>query len=83
MKTAFKKVKDSSFNNKEAKNGSDYRESLIIVVTWFLQNHSFHFATDIIITLAEIQEILYSFETKQSIQSKNGTLIRKLTVLIV
>ena len=26
MKTAFKKVKDSSFNSKEAKNGSDYRE---------------------------------------------------------
>ena len=69
MKTAFKKVKDSSFNGKEAKNGSDYRDSLIIVATWFLQNHPFHFATDIIITLAEIQEILYSPETKRSIQS--------------
>ena len=69
MKTAFKKVKDSSFNGKEAKNGSDYRDSLIIVATWFLQNRPFHFATDIIITLAEIQEILYSPETKRSIQS--------------
>ena len=61
MKTAFKKVKDSSF--KEAKNGSDYRQSLIIVATWFLQNHPFHFVTDIIITLVEIQEVLYSPET--------------------
>ena len=69
MKTAFKKVKDSSFNGKEAKNGSDYRDSLIIVATWFLQNRPFHFATDIIITFASIQEILYSPETKRSIQS--------------
>ena len=68
MTTAFKKVKDSSFNGKEVRNGSDYRESLIIVTTWFLQNSPFHFATDIIITLAEIQ-ILYSPETKRSIQS--------------
>ena len=69
IKTAFKKVKDSSFDAKEAKNGSDYGVSLIIVATWFLQNHPFHFATDITITLAEIQEILYSPETKRSIQS--------------
>ena len=54
MKTAFKKV-ISSFHGKKAKNGSDYIESWLIVATWFLQNHPFHFATDIITTLAEIQ----------------------------
>ena len=56
MKTAFKKVKDSSFNGKAAKNCSDYRENLLIVATWFLQNHPFHFATDIITTLAEFKK---------------------------
>ena len=45
MKTVFKKVKYSSFN------GSDYRERL--QATWFLQNHPFHFAADIVTTLAE------------------------------
>ena len=68
MKTGFKKVKHSSFNGKEAKNGSDYREGLLIVAAWFLQSHPFHFALDIITTLAEIQEILYSPEIKRSIQ---------------
>ena len=69
MKTAFKKVKDPPINGKEANNGSHYRESLLIAATWFLQNHPFHFPSDIITTLAEIQEILYSPEIKRSIQS--------------
>ena len=67
MKTVFKKVKGLSFNGKEAENGSNYRESLIVIVIWFLQNDPFHFATDIIINLAEIQEILYSPETERFI----------------
>lgn len=51
MKTRLKKTKDSTFKGKEVKNGSDYRESLLIAATWFLQNHSFNFPTDIIATL--------------------------------
>ena len=51
MKTRLKKTKDSTFKGKEVKNGSDYRESLLIAATWFLQSHSFNFPTDIIATL--------------------------------
>ena len=51
MKTRLKKTKNSTFKGKEVKNGSDYRESLLIAATWFLQNHSFNFPTNIIATL--------------------------------
>ena len=44
--------------------------AIVIVATWFLQNHPFYFATDIIITLGKIQEMLYSPETKRSINDK-------------
>ena len=47
LKHSFQKIGDSSFNGKEAKNSSDYRESLIIVSTWLLQHHPQQFITKI------------------------------------
>ena len=74
MKTRLKKTKDSTFKGKEVKNGSDYRESLLIAATWFLQNHSFNFPTDIIATLFWF---LLPFLNKKITSGRIGTLRKK------
>ena len=50
MKKQFKQIIRASFNGKDAKNLSDYRESLLMVCTF-----CYHFATEILLTHAEIQ----------------------------
>ena len=69
MKQTLKKVIHTSFNGKEVKNSADYKESLLIVGAWLIQNYPNHFITNIITTFAEIQEILYAPNSKRSIQS--------------
>ena len=69
MKQTLKKVIHTSFNGKEVKNSADYKESLLIVGAWLIQNYPNHFITNIITTFAEIQKILYAPDSKQSIQS--------------
>ena len=51
---------EASYNGKEAKNGSDHRESLLLVCIWLQQHHPTHYVTKILQNLSEIQEILYS-----------------------
>ena len=68
LKQTLKKVIHTSFNGKEAKNSVDCRR-LLVVVAWLIQNYPNHFITDIITMFAEIQEILYAPDIKQSIQS--------------
>ena len=63
MKQTLKKVIHTSFNGKEAKNSADYKESLLIVGAWLIQNYPNHFITNIITTF------LYAPDSKQSIQS--------------
>ena len=60
FKQSLKKIIYNSFNGKEAKNSSNYRESLLILCVWLSENHPRHFATEIFTTLVEIQEILYA-----------------------
>ena len=42
LKKPFNFVINNSFNEKEAKNASDYRKSLLIVTQWFLESHEDH-----------------------------------------
>ena len=66
-----------SFNGKEAKNGSDYRKSLMYVTTWSMKHLTNHFVTNLFLTLAELQEITYLLENERSMQK-----IFRLTNLI-
>ena len=59
---------NSSFNVKEAKNGSDYRKSLLYVSTWLIEFLPNHFVTTLFVTLSEIQEISYSSDDERSPQ---------------
>ena len=52
-------VIELSFNNKDACNSADYRKSLLVVANWFRENMSDSHVTEIMVTLCEIQEILY------------------------
>ena len=50
-KAIKKEVQDviiSSFNNKDAKNSSDYRCSLLMITNWFQQELPSHFTTQIL-----------------------------------
>jgi len=72
QKTEKKTILDvitMSFNGKELKNSSDYRRSLMIVTKWFLENRHGHFLTEILLSLSEIQELLYLKENLRSIVS--------------
>ena len=65
VKLTLENIIQKSFNDKEAKNSSDCRESLLIVTNWFIQNNnnksnkSNEFSSKILETLTEIQGILY------------------------
>ena len=53
-KEAQKKIEtiiDNSFNNKQAKNSSDYRKSLLIVCHWFQKSYPEHHVTKILTTI--------------------------------
>ena len=67
-KALVKDIITSSFNGKEAKNSADHRKSLLLITNWFLSNMKNHFLTNILITLCEIQEILYLPDKKRSVQ---------------
>ena len=60
----FKKEKqletiiNTSFKDKAARNSSDYRERLLHVCNWLIENHPFHHIT-LPKTMCEMQEILY------------------------
>ena len=62
MKKQFNQIIQALFNERDAKNSSEYRESLLIVCTRLMQNQPNHFAIEILLTHAEIQEILYKFD---------------------
>ena len=74
-KEDIKATINKSFNGKEAKNSSDYRKSLLFVGNWLLETLPKHFVTNIIITLAEIQEISYlpdKYRTPQKVFRLNN-----------
>ena len=58
----------SSFNAKEARNGSNYQKSLLYVSTWLIDFLPNHFRTTLFVTLSEIQEISYSTDDERSPQ---------------
>ena len=68
-KKSFTDIINVSFNGKIAKNSSDYRKSILIVTKWFQDNCSHHVFKSILLTLCEIQEILYSPDKNRSPQS--------------
>ena len=61
----FKKEKqletiiNTSFKDKAARNSSDYRERLLHVCNWLIENHPSHYVTSLLKTMCEMQEILY------------------------
>ncbi|XP_065672107.1 uncharacterized protein LOC136089935 [Hydra vulgaris] len=60
----------SSFNGIEAKNAANYRKSLLIVTNWFLEHYKVdHFVFKFLLTLCEIQNILYMPEESRSTHS--------------
>ena len=59
---------NSSFNAKEAKNGSDYRKYLLYLSTWLIEFLSNHFVTTLFVTWSEIKEISYSSDDERSPQ---------------
>ena len=66
-KEKLRDIINSSFNAKEAKNGSDYRKSILYLSTWlieFLPNHS----VPTLFVTSEIQEISYSSDDERSPQ---------------
>ena len=67
-KALVKDIITSSFNGKEAKNSANHRKSLLLMTNWFLSNMKNHFSTYILITLCEIQEILYLPDQRRSVQ---------------
>ena len=73
FKQSLKKIIHNSFNRKEAKNSSNYRERLLILCVWLTEKHPGHFATEIFTTLVEIQEILYATD-----QHRNRVFILRL-----
>ena len=58
-----------SFKNKQVRNSADHRESLLVVCKYLQENHSNHFVTKVIETLAEMQEILYLQDSGRSPQN--------------
>ena len=65
-KMDVKNIIAQSFNGKEAKNSADHRKSLLIITDWFIENLKDHFTTNILISLCEIQEILYLTDKNRS-----------------
>ena len=67
-KALVKDIITSSFNDKEAKNAADHWKSLLLIINWLLLNMENHFSTNMLITLCEIQEILYLPDQNRSVQ---------------
>ena len=59
-------VIDQSFNSKEARNSSDYRQNVLVVCIFFIQRFSGTYYTEILKKLTEIQELLYLPEKERS-----------------
>ena len=54
---------------KMQKKSSDYRESLLIVCVWLMKIQPDHFVTNILLTHAEVEEILYKTDEYRSATS--------------
>ena len=67
-KEKLRDIISSSFNAKEAKNGSDYRKCLLYVSIWPIEFLSNYFVTTLFVTLSEIKEISYSSDDERSPQ---------------
>ena len=67
-KNKVKEAIENLFNGKEAKNSSDYRKSLLVVCTFFLEKSPGSYITQLLVTLAKIQELLYLLEKERSIK---------------
>ena len=57
-KEKLRDIINSSFNAKEAKNGSNYRKSLPYVSTWLIEFLSNYFVTTLFVTLSGIKVFL-------------------------
>ena len=66
FKKSLKEIIQNSFNGKEAKNFSNYRDGLVVVCFWLIKHYPNHFVTEIFTTLVEIQEILYATEEQRN-----------------
>ena len=66
-KYAVTQAIEKSFNGKEAKNSADYRKSLLILCTFFNERFPNGYLTEILMTLAEIQQILYLQEKDRTV----------------
>ena len=66
FKKSLKEIIQNSFNGKEAKNSSNYRDSLVVVCFWLIKHYPNHFVTEILTILVEIQEILYVTEEQRN-----------------
>ena len=58
-KKKIENIINTSFKNKAAKNSSDYRESLVTITKLFLDTYPNQYITQILLTMSEIQKILY------------------------
>ena len=67
-KNKVKEAIENLFNGKEAKNYSDYRKRLLVFCSFFLEKSPGSYITQLLVTLAEIQELLYSPEKERSIK---------------
>ena len=66
FKKSLKEVIQNSFNGKEAKNFSNYRNSLSVVCVWLIKQYPKHFVIEIFTTLVEIQEFSYATEEQRN-----------------
>ena len=77
-------VIDQSFNSKEARNSSDYRQNVLVVCIFFIQRFSGTYYTEILKKLTEIQELLYLPEKERSATKilwfYNGTFLHTLLI---
>ena len=67
-KTLVKDIITPSFNGKKPKKSADHQKSLLLITNWFFSNMKNHFLANILVTLREIQEILYLKDQKRSVQ---------------
>ena len=66
-KSLVTKAIERSFNGKKAKNSADHRKSLLILCSFFNEKFTNSYLTETLMTLAEIQEILYSPEKERNV----------------
>ena len=68
LKLLIEDAIETSFNQKECKNSTDHRKSLLILCNWFMENNINHFIKQLFITMAEIQEISYKSDNERTPQ---------------